>query len=77
MNIEYILSAHGSAVTPSIRHAIFEKTEDMAKEESVRVVKQLSGAGYFMFDLFNVSQEVHVRVESYRVETAEPVVKVI
>jgi hypothetical protein len=77
MNIEFVLLASGSSVTPRIAHAIFEKTEAMAKEEAVRVVKQLSMAGYFMFDLFNVSQEVHVRVESYRVETAEPTVKVI
>ncbi|QIG68026.1 hypothetical protein EVB55_091 [Rhizobium phage RHph_Y68] len=71
----FILLASGSSITPCITHAMFESLTELAQEESIRVIKQLSKAGYYVFDLFDVRED-HVLVESYRVETPEPIVTV-
>ncbi|QGZ14037.1 DNA polymerase [Rhizobium phage RL38J1] len=71
MHINYFLVANGSSITPRITHAIFQPREEDAKEESVRVAKELSKAGYFNFHLYDKDDNI---IESYRVETPEPVV---
>ncbi|QNH71560.1 hypothetical protein PP938_gp170 [Rhizobium phage AF3] len=76
MKVEFILIASGSLTMPQIRHSIFEVSDILAKGEAVKVVSQLSKAGYFLFDLIDVRDETHVRIESYKVETPEPVVTV-
>ncbi|QIG69663.1 hypothetical protein EVB81_094 [Rhizobium phage RHph_I46] len=78
MKINFVLLASGSAMLPRISHAIFEDDVQHAKKEAERVCAQLSKAGYFIFDLVDVSKHPHadVIIESYRVETPEPVVTV-
>jgi hypothetical protein len=78
MEVNFVLIASGSIVTPRISHIIFTNDPERAKEQAIAMVSSLGKTGlYFNFDLFDVSGgEGEVNIARFSVAIQEPVVTV-
>lgn len=74
--VKYLLLATGSVTTPRLDITLAVDTHKGATAAATKIVKQIAAAGYWSFDLFDISEGTDTLIESYRVEHPEPVVTV-
>lgn len=74
---KYMLIASGSVITPRLDIVLNSDVKEDAAYEAQKIVRHLSKNGYHVFDLFELNEGQDKFVESYRVETPEPVVNVL
>jgi len=74
MKIDYILSATGNAIMPRIDHIFHSNDELYVKRQAETICLALSKAGYFSFNLYNVSACTHFHVATFTVEQPEPII---
>ena len=73
---KYVLCASGSATTPRVDAIIGSDDEDRAIEQAQAIAAKLSLAGYFAFDMFEVSPEGDKFFVGFRVDQPAPEVRV-
>lgn len=74
---KYMLIASGSVMIPRLDIVLHSDVKERAADDARRIAGHLSKGGYFVFDLFELSEGQDKFVETYRVETLEPIVNVL